>query len=166
MFVLPRSMPGSPAFRWRGSVRPILLCALLSASAMVVPSAHADRMDVVTAEVVDRTNAVRAEAGCGPLAPFPDLERSAQAHAVDMAVHDFFAHSDAAGRVLARLSGATAENIAAGNASPAATFHQWMTSPGHRANIQNCAYTRIGVGHAFDPNSSYGHYWVQEFAGP
>ncbi|WP_243789838.1 CAP domain-containing protein [Saccharopolyspora gloriosae] len=166
MFVLHRSIPGSPAFR---RTKPILLCALLSAAAMFVPSANASRMDARTAEVVDRTNAARAEAGCGPLTPIPELERSAQAHAADMAAHDFFAHSDAAGPVLLRLlprPGRTAENIAAGNASPAETFHQWMTSPGHRVNIQNCAYTGIGVGHAFDPHSSYGHYWVQEFTGP
>lgn len=170
MFVLHRLPSGFPAFRWRRPVRPILLCALLSAAALVVPSANADRMDAPTAEVVDRTNAARAQAGCGPLVPGPDLVRSAQEHATDMAVHDFFAHSEAAGPLLSRLlpplTGRTAENIAAGNASPAETFHQWMTSPGHRSNIENCAYTRIGVGHAFDPGSSYGHYWVQEFAGP
>ncbi|MEU6132604.1 CAP domain-containing protein [Saccharopolyspora sp. NPDC047091] len=151
--------------------RSILLCSLLLTAAS---PAHADepRLDALTAEIVDRTNQVRAEAGCGPLAPAPGLEQSAQAHAADMAEQNYFAHSDAVSparalphaEVLPRAE-VLGENIAAGNAAAAETFHQWITSPGHRANILDCRFTGIGVGHAYDPSSTYGHYWVQEFAG-
>ncbi|MFR9729874.1 CAP domain-containing protein [Saccharopolyspora sp. MS10] len=155
------------------SSRPLLLSAVLAA-ALAAPSTQAAPPAGGTAEIVDRTNAARAESGCGPLAPVPELDRSAQAHAADMATNDFFAHSDAtsparsggAGPPVPLPEGRAGENIAAGNATAAETFDQWMTSPEHRANIQNCGFTGIGVGHAFDPRSTYGHYWVQEFSGP
>ncbi|WP_242424273.1 CAP domain-containing protein, partial [Frankia sp. EI5c] len=34
-------------------------------------------------------------------------------------------------------------------------------SAGHRANILNCGYTRIGVGYA--EGGSYRYYWTQVF---
>jgi len=57
------------------------------------------------------------------------------------------------------------ENIAAGNATAAATVEQWMNSPGHRANILNAKFTHIGVGYQHSAGSTYGHYWVQMFTG-
>ena len=56
------------------------------------------------------------------------------------------------------------ENIAAGNATAAATVEQWMNSPGHRANIMNPDFTHIGVGY-IQTNGGYRHYWVQMFTG-
>jgi uncharacterized protein YkwD len=38
-----------------------------------------------------------------------------------------------------------------------------MDSSGHRANILNCAFRALGVGHA--TGGSYGHYWTQDFGG-
>ena len=52
------------------------------------------------------------------------------------------------------------ENIAMGYSSAQAVMNGWMNSSGHRANILNSAYTRIGVGYVAD-----GNYWVQEFTG-
>jgi uncharacterized protein YkwD len=42
----------------------------------------------------------------------------------------------------------------------------WLNSPSHQANILNCGYTQIGVGHAYSAGSDYGHYWTQVFATP
>lgn len=56
------------------------------------------------------------------------------------------------------------ENIAAGQRTPAAVVNAWMNSPGHRANILNAGYNRIGVGYATG-DSGYGVYWAQMFAG-
>jgi len=39
----------------------------------------------------------------------------------------------------------------------------WMNSPTHRAAILNATYRDIGVGYAYNPWSSYGHYWTQVF---
>ena len=52
------------------------------------------------------------------------------------------------------------ENIAMGYATPAAVVAGWMNSAGHRANILNSSYTKIGVGYVAD-----GRYWKQQFIG-
>lgn len=98
--------------------------------------------------VLDMVNRERAAAGCPPLQPDARLASLAQSHASDMASRDYFAHG----------SGADGENIAYGQSSSAEVMEEWMNSPPHRANILNCEYTRLGVGH-----DSAGDYWVQEF---
>ena len=50
------------------------------------------------------------------------------------------------------------ENIAKGQASPQAVVNAWMNSSGHRANILNSTYTKIGVGYVAE-----GKYWTQMF---
>lgn len=54
------------------------------------------------------------------------------------------------------------ENIAWGQKTPEDVVNAWMNSPGHRANILNGNFTRIGVGHY--QNGSGTNYWVQLFA--
>jgi uncharacterized protein YkwD len=50
------------------------------------------------------------------------------------------------------------ENIAQGYPDPVAVMEGWMNSEGHRANIENCDYTVIGVG-----VNETGWYWTQLF---
>lgn len=57
------------------------------------------------------------------------------------------------------------ENLAGGYTTPEAAFNDWMESPGHRANILDPDYTKIGVGYAFIEDSQYGDYYDQIFAG-
>lgn len=59
----------------------------------------------------------------------------------------------------------TGENIAAGHESPVKVFNAWMNSPGHRANILDPDYTKIGVGHYYSTDLYYEHYWEQLFIG-
>ena len=59
-----------------------------------------------------------------------------------------------------------AENIAAGQRTPQDVMTAWMNSPGHRANILNCALRQIGVGYATGSSSQYGVYWTQDFGTP
>lgn len=54
------------------------------------------------------------------------------------------------------------ENIAWGQRTPEEVMDGWMNSPGHRANILNENFTRIGVGHY--QNGAGTNYWVQLFA--
>jgi uncharacterized protein YkwD len=56
------------------------------------------------------------------------------------------------------------ENIAAGQRTPQEVVNSWMNSPGHRANILNRNYTKIGVGYA--SGGEYGTYWTQMFIRP
>ena len=54
------------------------------------------------------------------------------------------------------------ENIAAGQGDPKDVVEAWMNSPGHRANIMNNDFKKIGVG--YSEGGEYGKYWAQLFA--
>jgi uncharacterized protein YkwD len=60
---------------------------------------------------------------------------------------------------------AMGENIAAGYDAAQRVFAAWMRSDGHRKNILNCNYNKIGIG--YDPGQvkpDYGNgSWVQDF---
>jgi uncharacterized protein YkwD len=124
------------------------------------------------AQVIDLVNQRRAGAGCAALVAHDTLGQVAQAHAQDMADNDIFDHTGSDGRSpFQRMRDAgynyrlAAENIAAGANTPAEVVGLWMDSPGHRANILNCALRETGVGYVVDPNDrlNYGTYWVQTF---
>ncbi|MFR8164768.1 MAG: CAP domain-containing protein [Enterocloster sp.] len=57
-----------------------------------------------------------------------------------------------------RVSG---ENIAYGQRSAEQVMDVWMNSAGHRANILNPGYSRIGIGHVKDSRGV--DHWVQLF---
>lgn len=121
----------------------------------------------VEREVVRLTNAARAQNGCRPLVHDPRLRAAAFGHSADMAARNYFDHTSPDGRSpgdrvkAAGFSPVTAwgENIAKGQPTAAAVMRAWLNSPGHKANIVNCAYTRIGVGQA-----ARGPVWTQVFA--
>lgn len=133
------------------------------------------------AEVLTLVNQHRQQgAVCGskPFGPAPPLvhhaalHRAARAHSQDMASRNYFDHTSLDGRTVGdRLraagysGGGYGENIAAGNETAQATVAQWMRSPGHCENIMDPHFRTLGVGYAFGPNSSYGHYWTQNFGG-
>lgn len=117
--------------------------------------------------VVAATNAEREDAGCDPVTLDSRLSAAAQAHAADMAANDYFSHTDQDGGDSSdRMHDAgfggsrTGENIAYGQETAAEVVATWMGSSGHRHNILNCAYDRIGVGY-----DARGDYWVQDFGG-
>ncbi|MGW6417939.1 CAP domain-containing protein [Streptomyces sp. NPDC055055] len=118
-------------------------------------------------EVVALANTERDKAGCGPLRSERRLRAAAQGHADDMAARDYYEHHTPEGRDAGdRISGAGyawatwGENIHRGPRTPARAMDDWMGSPGHRANILNCAFKDIGVGVALTAN---GPWWVQDF---
>lgn len=121
--------------------------------------------------VVELTNQERARAGLPPVTLDLALCRSAQAHSDDMAGHDFFSHAGSDGSdVGKRIASAGydpvyayGENIAAGQPSPEEAVNAWMNSETHRENILSPYYQHIGVAYAFNTNTTYGHYWTQDF---
>jgi hypothetical protein len=38
-----------------------------------------------------------------------------------------------------------------------------MNSPGHRANILGADYTMFGTAYSYNADSTYKHYWTQDF---
>jgi uncharacterized protein YkwD len=128
-------------------------------------------------EVLSIVNAERAQANCGPLTINNQLTAAAQGHSEDMATQNYFSHTSLDGSSAAdRVTRAgydwsmVAENIAAGQTTAAQVMTSWMNSPGHRANILNCSYTEIGIGHVYESGDTfpgpygYDHYWTQNFA--
>jgi uncharacterized protein YkwD len=126
-------------------------------------------LDPAAAEVVRLVNVARASAGCRALRVDVHLTAAARLHSEDMARHNYFSHTSLDGRSpwdRIRAQGyayGSAENIAAGQRTPAAVMTAWMNSPGHRANILNCASAAIGVGIGRNSASTYGIYWTQDF---
>ncbi|HOA24092.1 MAG TPA: CAP domain-containing protein [Aggregatilineales bacterium] len=128
------------------------------------PAAAAPPSDA--AQVYALINQTRCQNGLHPLAPNPQLEAAAAAHAQDMATHNFFSHTGSNGssvldRVLAQGYALTyiGENLAAGNSTADATVQQWLNSPGHRDNMLNAAFTEVGLAHVAQAGTTYGHYW-------
>ncbi|GGU43405.1 CAP domain-containing protein [Streptomyces lavendofoliae] len=118
------------------------------------------------AAVLALVNAERAKAGCGPVQASRGLSALAGAYSEDMARRGFFSHTDPDGAspwdraAKAGVQGLAAENIARGQSDAQAVMESWMNSDGHRANILNCDYTRLGVGVHFGDG---GPWWTQNF---
>ena len=136
------------------------------------PAQNASTPEELAAEVVRLVNVERAKEGLAPLGTYDSLTKAAQIRAPEIVT--LFSHDRPDGTscfTAMDQTGATkgaytwGENIAAGNATAAATVEQWMNSPGHRANILNAKFTHIGVGYQHSAGSTYGHYWVQMFTG-
>jgi uncharacterized protein YkwD/uncharacterized membrane protein required for colicin V production len=119
-------------------------------------------------EMLELVNAERAAAGLDPVEPDAELAGVARAHAAEMFRLGYFAHeSPVTGHPGDRLAAADVAAIASGeNLAYAPTLrvaHEGlMNSPGHRANILNPVYTRLGVGVVRSENR--GIMFVQEFA--
>jgi uncharacterized protein YkwD len=123
------------------------------------------------ADVVTLTNQQRSRHGLAPLVLEHRLAAAAQAHTDHMVARDFFAHDSPDGQTVAdRVTAAgyrysvVAENIAAGQRTPAEVVDGWMHSPGHRANILNPDVRQIGVG--LNHLGRLGTVWTQVFGTP
>lgn len=134
------------------------------------PVRHYTRVTATTpeaAEVLRLVNVERARAGCAAVHVDARLATAARLHSEDMARQNYFSHTSLDGRTpwdRIRAQGyayGSAENIAAGYATPAAVMTGWMNSPGHKANILNCANKALGVG--VGRGGRYGIYWTQDF---
>jgi uncharacterized protein YkwD len=118
----------------------------------------------VAAQVLALVNDERATAGCKPLAEEAGLTKAAQDYSDEMSAQNFFSHTSLDGTTFdqriknAGYSKPGAENIAKGQTSADQVMEAWMNSEGHRANILNCALTKLGVG-----VTTKGWYWVQDF---
>lgn len=124
-------------------------------------------MSAYELEVVRLVNVERARYGLSALSADGELSRGARVKSQDMRDKGYFAHESPtygtpfqmmkAFGISYRTAG---ENIAYGYSTPEKVVSAWMNSEGHRANILNASYTRLGVGYVAD-----GHYWTQWFAG-
>ncbi len=117
------------------------------------------------AEVVRLVNEERTARGLNPLTVDWQLSRVARYKSQDMQDNNYFSHtSPVYGSPFQMIKSfgisyrSAGENIAKGYKTPQAVVNGWMTSSGHRANILNASFTKIGVGYVAD-----GNYWTQMF---
>jgi uncharacterized protein YkwD len=131
------------------------------------PNESAVSPSTVESQVVALTNQQRAAHGCGALRVDGRLVAAARAHSTDMVTHNFFSHTGSDGSTFvtraarAGYANASAENIAWGWRTAQIVVDQWMNSPGHRANILNCANVAVGVGLVTKADGT--PYWTQDF---
>jgi hypothetical protein len=140
----------------------LFVVALLLTSWLAGPAVLADvdasaRLERI---IIQQTNAERARYGLPPLQFDPCLTAAARQESNDMSTWHFFSHdSPLPGRETLGQRGAQAgfqdaelgENLAqylGFNTAAAAqrVVHDWMNSPGHRANILYPGFSGVGVG--------------------
>ena len=132
-------------------------------------------------ELFEKTEAQRMhrvpESPLPPLMLDDDLIMVARARSQDMAINGYFSHKSPEGVTAFKIidqinyvyeNGWLGENLAKNNYPTSrvtdVAIRDLMASPGHRDNILNSHYTRIGIGWA--NNGSTMHYLTMIFAGP
>jgi len=110
--------------------------------------------------LMDRINKHRLAIGCNALTWDGRLATVARKHSEDMAKRHYFSHVDPDGhdpgaRLKAANIGyrAAAENLAQGQSSGRDVYDDWIESPDHKENLENCDYTHLGIGIS-------GRYWT------
>lgn len=128
----PRQPAAPSGFRLQGNIGPI-------SGGISIPGIR---------DLLGLHNAERAQRGLPALIEDPQLTAAAQAQADAQAASGRMYHAS-------RLTG-SAENVAAGQRSESEVTRDWMNSPGHRRNILDGSFTRMGIGRN-------GNYWAVQF---
>lgn len=118
-------------------------------------------------------NEYRASKGLPPLVLHPNLSAAADWHSHDMARNNYFDHTDSMGRdPYKRMAdfGYTAEtdkgeSIDAARETAAAVFASWKADSYHDENMLLDRFHSIGIGRAYNPNSTFKWYWTVTFGG-
>jgi uncharacterized protein YkwD len=154
----------------------LALCLVPNPGAQAVPvapgtAAIGQRAAYATMSAADferrlfaRTNARRTAHGCRPLRRNAALDRAAHRHSALMLMRASLSHrvageDDLSVRVPAagyRPWRILAENLAWGQRTPRRLFRDWVASPSHRANLDDCRLRDVGIAVIRD----HGRPWV------
>lgn len=133
---------------------------------IILPDTNASEDTSFAQQILTLVNKERAKAGLKEVILDETLEKAAAVRAGE--IERSFSHTRPDGSSFSNVlkdMGVTykgaGENIAWGQKSPQEVMEGWMNSPGHRANILNPQFTKLGVGHY--QNSRGTNYWVQLF---
>lgn len=131
------------------------------------PEAEIDSNTTIEKEVVRLVNIEREKAGLAPLAYSEELSRVARIKSQDMADKNYFSHTSPTYgdpfnmmRSFGIAYKTAGENIAKGYSSAKSVINGWMNSSGHRANILNPSFGKIGIGYVKANGTTY---WTQMF---
>ncbi|MCE5219820.1 MAG: CAP domain-containing protein [Clostridium sp.] len=104
-------------------------------------------------KILELMNAKRAEAGLQPLTLDNTLVQVARYKSDHMIQYNYFDHVTPQGtkytdwlQAVGYEYTAAGENIAYNTYDAVELFNQWWNSPGHRANMMNASYTKVGIG--------------------
>lgn len=173
----PAAKAQSPVIRWiqitpktQTPATPAPKTPTPATPAPTTPAPTADAgMTAEEAQMLQLVNAERTKAGLPALQADPQLAKTARAKSQDMITYNYFDHqSPDLGSPFDQMRAAgiryttAGENIA-GNHSVEAAHQALMNSPGHRANILNPAFKKIGIGIVH--GGPYGMMFTQQFIG-
>lgn len=127
---------------------------------------EADKELTFAEQVVELVNQERTKAGLNAVTLDQNIVSAALVRAKE--IETSFSHTRPNGSKFSTAlteQGVTfkgaGENIAWGQKSPEAVMQAWMNSEGHRANILNKNFTKIGVG--YYQNAAGRNFWTQLF---
>ncbi len=137
------------------------------------PPRPLDGLDAEEAAFLELINQYRQANGKPALSINQNLVKAAKWQSNDMASKNYLDHTDSTGRdPFKRMAdfGYTAntykaENIAGGYTTAAEALAGWKTSVGHNTNMLDGNYKVIGIGRAYNANSTYKWYWTTDFGG-
>lgn len=119
-------------------------------------------------QLFDLTNAARVLRGLSVLTYDEAVSDTARKHSEDMAIHNYFSHENLNGKSpFNRLEedglvfSYAGENLAYGQTSSIFAHEGLMNSKGHRKNILSADYRNLGVGTAFNEQST--PYYTENF---
>ena len=119
-------------------------------------------------KILELMNAKRSEAGLNPLTMDNTLVQVARYKSNNMIQNNFFDHTNPDGtkwtnwlQAIGYKYTTAGENIAYNTSDPVELFNQWWNSPGHRANMMNASYTKVGMGVIYGNGKYMG---TQEFS--
>ncbi len=141
----PQPAPPAPASQPKPQPKPKSATSPAAHDKSTQPAGYAQ-------EMLGYINTVRAQNGLSPLTLSSTLCNGAYLKSKDMAVNNYFSHnSPTYGDPFTMMKGQgityrrAAENIAK-NFSVLASHNAFMDSSGHRANILNASFKRVGLG--------------------
>jgi len=104
-------------------------------------------------KILELMNAKRTEAGLQPLTIDNTLVQLARYKSDHMIQYNYFDHVTPQGtkytdwlKAVGYTYTTAGENIAYNTSDAVELFNQWWNSPGHRANMMNASYTKVGIG--------------------
>ena len=126
------------------------------------------KRDEIAEEVIRLTNAEREKAGLNPLEMDDSLMKAADVRVKEMG--ESFSHTRPDGRKFVTAveeagypNSYVGENIAFGVGDAKSALSLWMYSEGHKQNILNPDYEKMGAAYIYDLDNEE-TYWIQIFA--
>lgn len=146
------------------------ICAMIMQRTALIQAQEREQREKYIKEVFELVNKEREKAGLSLLTLDSTLCAAAQRRAVEISTQEDIEHTRPDGRtcftVLDEMNiqyNYAGENIAGGYLDPEAVVKGWMESEGHRKNILDKYYTKIGIGFYYKANTPYQYYWTQFF---